>query len=146
MSFGKRRACLPWSALLYGHSLETYDLNFASSDPALQADLKILGADLRQGIRLDNPFKGGHVDLKIDPTKLGLDLSELMKNPQKMQAALQEAVMKSLTAVFKPCTVYRFGWSEISEMRTEYPQFAAGGVLAPSFHRQRMQRMYGAYQ
>lgn len=126
--------------------LETYDFNVGTSDEGLQTELKILGADLRQGIRIDNPFKGGHIDVQIDPTKLGIDLVEFAKNPEKFQPQIQAFLMNSLTSLFKPCKVYRFGWSEIVEMRTDYPQFAAGGTLAPSFHRQKIQRMYGAYQ
>lgn len=130
--------------------LETYDFNLASEDTSLATSLKILGADIRKGIKFLKPVHGGPIDTKIDVNldQLGVTLEEALRNPQviqeRLQAFAQESVMKMMTSVLQPTKVYRMGWPEILEMRQENPQLgpAQSQMLTPSHHRKALERLY----
>jgi hypothetical protein len=129
--------------------LETYDFVFATSDERLATRIKMLGGTITKGITIANRFSSGKIDLKIDPTKIGIAPEEFFKNPQKYQGRiqryLQELLNKNPLSIFQPTTVYRFQIEEVEEHAAALGP-AAAHSLAPSYHRQKLLRYFITYQ
>lgn len=139
----------PTSEVSLQSYLQTYDLVFASEDPAIRRELPILGGSPQTVLKIHRNAKGGKVKVDLDISKLGLDFAALMRDPSQLMEAGMRVFKEQLQGAISTITGYRFDMNEVLEQREEHPRTAQMGahhLLQESYHPQRIQRLYITYQ